>query len=134
MASFVSSAIVAAREPDPITVEVLRSRLEAIGREAGLAIGPVDGSTVIGAQAPSQSGTTITIAAERTARCRHARCPGVSHSAIAASSISGIGIPPGSFCREITLYPLRREQRASAAAQPPASSNPMTALHSSPAR
>ena len=28
----------AMREPDPITVEVLRSRLEAIGREAGLAV------------------------------------------------------------------------------------------------
>jgi N-methylhydantoinase B len=28
----------APREPDPITVEVLRSRLEAIGREAGLAV------------------------------------------------------------------------------------------------
>jgi N-methylhydantoinase B len=28
----------ALREPDPITVEVLRSRLEAIGREAGLAV------------------------------------------------------------------------------------------------
>ena len=38
MASPNSSAIVAVREPDPITVEVLRSRLDAIGREAGLAI------------------------------------------------------------------------------------------------
>ena len=34
----VGPAIAAVREPDPITVEVLRSRLEAIGREAGLAI------------------------------------------------------------------------------------------------
>src|SRR5579864_3287389 len=33
-----SESTAALREPDPITVEVLRSRLEAIGREAGLAI------------------------------------------------------------------------------------------------
>src|SRR5579864_7274505 len=33
-----SESTAALREPDPIAVEVLRSRLEAIGREAGIAV------------------------------------------------------------------------------------------------